>query len=254
MNLRKIIFIVLIVVVMAIVGFLCWREFSVPQINHVADSASSLSANHLKVSRLYAAEIDRDAYEEALASITSLTEYTEEQRLAAAIAAGNPAFIPTFNIGVNKLGASEIEIAGFVDFDVAENQTERRFVMGDIGLEAVIAEGGDLVFTNVEIIRATSDDAPVTKIFLAEQAAFDITGALRFEINMQAQDITEDVSARVTLQFAYNVKVDALFGGTALEEQILRLHADITLRTSGILDVVFEVEPYFDMEGLNAAE
>ena len=240
---RKIIFITLIVIVAGVIGFFTWREFQIPGINHVADYTTSDAATHLKVHRLHAAQVDIEAYEAELEKITLMTEYTDEQKVVAAIASGKPSFIPTFSMGVNKIEGG-IQIAGFVGIDYAPNQRENRFKIGNISLESIITDG-DLDIDNVSVFKFT-DDSPITKIHSDKQAAFDITDATRFNIDMKGE------RGNVTLQYVYSVTADTLIPRTVMTEQVLLLHLEIDHVNSVILGVDFTIEPYSNLEELNA--
>jgi uncharacterized protein YxeA len=243
---RKIIFIILIVIVAVIVGVLTWREFQIPTINHVADYTTSEAETHIKVSRLYAAQVNIEAYEKALEEIMKMTEYTDEQRLAAAIASGSPAFIPTFNIGVNQT-EDGVQILGFVSVEAALNQREHRFDLGKVSLEAEIT-GGNLEIDDVAVTQFAESETPLTKIFSETQAAFDITGASQFDIEMIGD------SGTVTLQFVYSISAATPLPKIVMTERAVQIHVTIELVADGVIGVEFDVEPYSTLEEIYEAE
>jgi hypothetical protein len=231
-----------------VVAFFCWREFLVPNINFVRDFAQSDSGTHLKVSRLYSKEIDHDAFEAELERILNLTDYTEEEIFYAAIAAGEPAFFPTFNFGVNYING-QIHIDGFIDIDVAENQTEDRFIIGEIGLEAAVPEAGGFTIDEVEIFPSDANgENPLPKIYNEQQAAVDITNAQAFRIRL------DGIAGRVTIQFVYAVNADTFMPRAVSDEQVLLLHADIVRNDNGIIDIDWQIEPFSNLEELEEAE
>jgi len=250
---RKIIFIVLIVIVAALVGFFCWREFSIPNINYVGDYRSD-SDHRIKIQRLYAAEVDFDAYNEELEAILNITDYTEQDRLAAAIASGQPQFFPSFSLNMQREG-DEIRIKGTIDSELAEKQKEERFKIDQISLEAIITAGA-LEFDRVKTTPAIGgDDSSSVKIHADRQMAVDISDSPVFEIILTNESdegaFGANLSGTVTLQFIYSIRSDTFMPKTVLEEQLLQLHAIIESNEYGVFDVKFEIEPYSNMEELN---
>jgi len=241
---RRIVFIVLSVVVAALVGFFCWREFLIPEINFVGDFQKSDTGNHLTINRLYAAEVDHAKYDEAIDSILNLTEYTEEERFQAAIASGIPEFYPSFNFIVHG-NYSEIKLRGYISIEIADNQPENRFKFGEIGLEV---DSPNLEITEVNIVpyEGANEQQQLTKIHTAQQAAADISNASSFEITM------EGGSGTVTLQLVYSVQADTFLPKTMLTEQVIQIHAEISTNDDGTLNVEFIKEPYSNLEELNA--
>jgi len=236
---RKVIFIVLIVVVAALVAFFCWREILIPDVNYVADYVQDDEGdNNLKIQRLYAADVDVDKYEKALELITNTTEYSEEEKLAAAIASGEPVFFPTFNIDIYRLGIDEVRLSGVISYEMAENQKEERFRMGSISLEA-ITQGG-IEIDQIETITTDSDDADIIKIHTEQQMAIDISKSPSFEIILKGAAGT-DLSGSITLQFTYSVEADIFIPRTVLEEQLLEVSADISMNAFGNLEVEYIV-------------
>ncbi|MCL1789216.1 MAG: hypothetical protein FWG33_02565 [Oscillospiraceae bacterium] len=241
---RRIVFIILAVVAAAIVGFFCWRAFLIPGINFVTDYTQILSGNHFKVQRLYAAEVDLDAFNQAVEEMMNATEYTEEEILAAAIASGKPEFFPSFNFGIYRDG-DEILLDGFVDIGLAEGQTDQRFKMENISLEVLITQG-DLTIKDVDVIHLTenSDDS-VVKVNSEQQALADISNAKAFRIKFDGEN------GSVTLRLIYNIEAGTLLPKTALEEQYLEIHAMITTGSAMNIEVEYVVEPYSSLEEIN---
>jgi len=241
---RRIVFIILAVIVAALVGLFCWREFAIPGINFVADFTNSDSEHHIRVQRLYAAEVDHDAFNEALEKIMNTTEYTEEEIYLAAIASGIPEFFPSFSIGVYREG-EEIRVDSILGSDYAEGQKDRRFRLGDIGLE-VVSAAGDLVIESVDVSReAKNEDNTVIRINSQQQAAVDLTGSTGFRITMNGDGGT------VTLRFTYSIESDTFMPKTVLTEQFLELSVVITPGAGVNLDTAFIVSPYSNLEDLD---
>jgi uncharacterized protein YxeA len=244
---RKIIFIVLILIVAGVVGFFTWNEFQIPGVNYVTDYTASMSTNQLRILRFYAAEVDIEAYEQELEKITTMTEYTEEQKAEAAVRSGSPVLIPTFNIGINEI-AGGVQIAGFIETSTAPNQTERRFRLGNVSLETDIT-AGELIIDDISVFTHNNGDTPLTKIHSDTQSAFDITDASIFHINM-----TDGQAGSITMQFRYSVVADTLFTRTVLEEQILRLNITVNTNAAGIVEAEFDIEPFSNLEDFLNAE
>ncbi|MCL2071049.1 MAG: hypothetical protein FWH07_02310 [Oscillospiraceae bacterium] len=234
---RRIIFVVLAVVVAALVALLCWREFLVAGINFVADYTLSISGNHLKVQRLYAAEVDHEAFNAALNSITNTTDYTEEEIFAAAIASGSPEFFPSFNLGMYRF-ENEVRLDGFVDIELAEGQSEIRYRMQNISLEIVVTQG-ELVVERLDVV-STIDGGyeSVIKVNSEKQAAADITDAKAFRIAMTGDE------GSITLRFVYNIEADSFMPRTVLADQLLEVHVVFSPGVGANMDVEFIAEPY----------
>jgi uncharacterized protein YxeA len=242
---RKIVFIVLAVIVAATVVIFSIMAFSTPTINFVADnviiddSRANNSEYRLKIQRLFAAEVDHDKYERALEEITNLTDYTDEEIFAAAVASGNPEFFPVFNFHVYA-HEDEIRINGFIEIDVAEGQTTQKFKMGQVNLEAAVY-AGDLEIQRVDVNPAPNTDI---EIITPQQSAADITNATTFEFALTGD------TGEITLQFLYEVKTDSFFNKIALEEQILLVDFVISHDAWGRMVVEFFPEPYSNLEEL----
>ncbi|MCL1831878.1 MAG: hypothetical protein FWG45_03070 [Oscillospiraceae bacterium] len=247
---RKVVFIIIAVVAVGIVAFFGWREFRVPNINFVTDRAISARENSFRVERLYATEIDHDAYEAELEKMLVLTEYDEEMRFQAAIAAGKPAFFPSFELVASTMpspleGDDDLEVwlDGHVRINVAEGQTEGRFKLGEASIEAVAQ--GDLALKRVEVFAPPGAGAdPLPLISTDTQAAVNITDQTSFRIVMTGN------TGMLTLQFVYNVDVETPLVMTALEECVLQIHVMVTVNEFGGLETTFEAEDYSVLEQL----
>jgi hypothetical protein len=243
---RRVIFILLVIAVLGVIAFFGWREFRVPTINFVTDTVLEINENHFAVKRLYSAEIDQEAYDEALGSMLVLTEYEEDERFQAALAAGRPSFIPTFNFvaaSTNYLGEGEVWVDGYITMSVAEGQTERRFRMGTTYLEAVTQ--GDLTIERFELFALPgSGTDPLPMIHSDTQAAVDITGQARFRVAMTGRE------GMLTLQFVYNVDVETPLILTVQEERLLQVHLLLSVNDFGILTTTFVAETYDSLEQL----
>jgi hypothetical protein len=206
--------------------------------------------------------VDFDAYNTALEEITNLTEYTEEEKLAAAIASGRPEFFPQFHLTVHRVG-DEVRLVGFVDTELAEGQKHEQFMFGGISLEAVT--GGDFDIAKVEIAPlAGSGEETLTKILAGQQMAIDITNASAFEIILSGADgealfdnmnpFGTSFNGTVTLQFIYSIDADIFIPKRVLEEQVLQVHAIISLNEFGGLDVEYILEDFSNLEEMNGGQ
>jgi hypothetical protein len=243
---RRIVFVILGVLVLGTVGFFAWREFRVPAINYVTDGTFLAHENHFVVRRLYAVEIDHEAYEKELERIMFVTDYDEDMRFQAALRAGSPAFLPAFNFVVSSTiydGEDEIWIDGYIVVERAENQTERRFRMGSTSVEAVAQ--GDLVIERLELYGPPGAGAdPLPQIYTDTQAAVDITGQTAFRIAMSGS------GGMITLQFVYNVDVETPLILTVQEERLLRLNIVVSTNEFGTVSTDFVLDPYDNLEQL----
>jgi hypothetical protein len=246
---RKIVFIVVAVVVLGVIAFFGWREFRVPPITFVTDRSMVITDNHFSVQRLYAIEIDHDAYEAALDEILLLNQeaFSEEERLQAAIAAGQPAFFPSFEFVsttiTNSEGDDEIWVDGFVVVRAAPGQTEARFRMGKTSLEA-ITQGG-LAIERVEVFSQPGMGVdPLPLIQTENNATVDVTGQSSFRVAMSG------TTGMLTLQLVYNVDVETPLVLTVLEEQLLQVHITLTVNEFGNITAEFDAESFNSLEQL----
>ncbi|MCL2035880.1 MAG: hypothetical protein FWG83_00645 [Oscillospiraceae bacterium] len=256
---RKIIFIALAVIVVAVAAIFCVREFTVPRINFVADEVGIVaSANTLRVSRLYAAEVDFDAYEQALDEIIDITEYTDEERFAAALASGRPEFYPVFGMHVLNDSDNELRVMCFVLEEMATGQKGKRFKIGEISLETMIT-GGDFTIDRLEIVPFVDTKAPfeITKINSAHQAALDISNAGTASLVLGGdwlERLRNGEECSFTLRFIYNIKSDTFLPRIVLDEQLLQVNGVISYNNVGKLEVDFAIEPYSSLEEAENAE
>jgi len=240
---RIVIFVVLIVVTLLITAFFCWREFILPEIDFVDDCVETGVENQIIVKRLYAAYVDEEAYSEALYSIQNMTEdeFEEDEVLAAARKSGMPEFYPAFIIDVYRNG-DDIFLKGFIDVKLAEGQEELKFKLGNINFEALTRHG--LTIENFDITSFEGVNGIKTvKINSDNAVAADLSKASGFEIKMTG-------AGSVTLQFVYTIESDTFMPRTALEEQLLQIHADISTDDDGKLKAIFTPEPYSNLEDL----
>ena len=234
---RKIVFIVLAVVIAAIAVFFGWRELSIPDLNFVTDYTSANSSNHIKVQRLYSAEVDVAEYNKTIESIINTAEYTDEEMLAAAAAAGKPEFFPAFSLGLYRQ-ENEIRLDGFVTLELAPGQDEQRFHMESLNLESVISQG-NLVIEQVDVTPSeTHEDEIIYKINSEKTANVSLTNANGFEMVLNGDDGT------VVMRFVYSVKSDSVISKVVLEEQVLEIHAVVSTGSAGNLEVEFTAQPY----------
>jgi hypothetical protein len=242
---RKIVFIILAIIVTAVVGVFVFLEMSVPGINFVTDRINDDVINQVTIQRLYAAQVDHDAYEAALELISRVSEYTEEERFAAAIASGQPEFFPGFNLSVYRKN-EEVRLLGFIDQSLADNQKTERYSMGEVSFEAVVTQG-DFTIDDIEVTpNEGTQNLPLTKIFTPQTATVDISNALMFEIVLSGD------SGAVNMQFIYSIVADTFMTRTMLTEQYLEVTAVITRNEIGDVEVEYITEPYSNLEELDA--
>ncbi|MDR0222245.1 MAG: hypothetical protein LBI38_01740 [Oscillospiraceae bacterium] len=242
---RRIVFIVLIVLVAAVTGFFCWREFAVPDIAYVADFPDKTAAeNHFALKRLYVAVVDEEAFADALSGLT-MTEFTEDEMMTAALAAGNPEFYPVFYYSVYKEG-DEIRLSAYINIELAEKQTQSRFTFGKADLEAV-AQG--LTIDEVAVVPVAGRENEAVKSIVSEDktqmAVVDFDKASSFEITLGGS------SGTVTLRYVYSVAVDTFLDKIVLEDQLAMVHANISTDEKGNVSAEFINEPYSSLDDLD---
>jgi len=242
---RSVVFLVLIVITLVITAFFCWREFVIPEINYVDDTIET-SPNQLTVKRLYAKNVDEEAYAEALAAIQNMTEdeFDEDVIVVAARRSGMPEYYPGFNFSVYKSGES-IYINGFVSVEFAERQEEMKFKLGNVNFEAVAKAGLSIKEFDVTPIVGHENEAFI-KVNTDSAVAADLTKAADFDI------ILDGTSGTVTLQYIYSIQSDNFMPQDVLEEQLLQIQIDITTDENENIVAIFTVEPYSSVEDMES--
>lgn len=237
---RKIIYIIVIVLITGLVGIFCWQEFQVPAINFVVDQTRSDTPNHLKIQRLYAAEVDHDAFRDALDAISTTTEYTEEEIIAAAKASGKPEFYPSFNFGIYRY-EDEIRIKGFADTEFFDGQENNRFTLGNVSLELIVSQG-DLILKDIDVSTVNTAKETIVKAVSEKQAVADVSGSAPFLVTMSGK------SGSITIRLVYDVTAETLIPHRALEEQLVELHAIISPGDAINVGVEWILEPFSSLE------
>ena len=246
---RRVVFVAIAVVVVAVMGFFFVRAFAVPKIVYVADYVPINANNQIKIQRLYSAEVDLDAFEARVENLLNMTDYTDEEILAAAIASGTPEFFPAFTLTAYRDPIKdEIVLSGYIRYEFADGQREDRFKTSNVSLEASVS-AGELVVVRADVTpygKNGVEAPPITKVHSERQAALDISGASSFEIAFSGE------SGGVTMQFVYNVQADGLMPKTVLEQQLLRVECSFVVDQNGVVEAEFELLPYSNLEELDA--
>ena len=102
---KRILFVVLILAVIAVVGVFAYLEFTAPEIAFVTDkSAATMRDRGIVIRRLYSSGVDVDTFTELVDSRQkSDIEFTEDDIFQAALAAGKPRFYPAFYLEADRV-------------------------------------------------------------------------------------------------------------------------------------------------------
>lgn len=241
---RKIIFIISIIAVVAIIGFYAYLEFRVAEIVFVSDRTETWADGRVMIlRRLYNSGVDIDAYFEEIEQKLITANFTEDDIYAAALASGTPEFYPAFQFITHNPDALEniFAFSASIRQERAPNQTEFNFIIANLYLEI---ETDGPVISDVELrAENPAEKIPGTPLLSADgrTLAIDLT-------NVSGYNLTITGTGSVTFKYSYDVASSSIFSSTALEEQLLIVHANLSRNAEGDFTVEYINEPFSSLE------
>ncbi|MCL2087234.1 MAG: hypothetical protein FWH05_06545 [Oscillospiraceae bacterium] len=245
---KRLFFVLGIVIVIGVVGAYAFLEFTVPNIVYVNDTETLGSGgNDIIIRRLYTAEID---VEGALAeySGSDLSErFLEEEYLDSLQASSEPLMLPAFYFNVSRpdTTGNAFELSTFMWQETAKGQIENHFRIENLTLDI---EASGFEIEEADFIREVTNRSK-TPIILSDDrvflnATFDSTPSL----------VTKLSGTRGTLEliYKYDIVTNNIFPTVSKSEQILMLYVDISYENN-VLRVEYIREPYSSLEDMQYA-
>lgn len=244
---KRLLFIFAILIVLGVVGFYTFMEFSVPEISYVTDRTSaSTRGNEMVLHRLYTSGIDVDEFYDKVEKSLISAEFSEEEIYAAALASGTPEFYPAFyfNIYYPDPNVLTFNFNGQVRQEFTSNQTNVSFDLSNIHLE-LLTEG--LTIENVETAITDPDIKSMNAPVISEDKrsmAINLDNVTSYSLDFAGN------GGKATFQFTYDITSNSIFPSTAMTEQLLVVYANISVTSEGGLNVEYISEPYSSLEDL----
>jgi hypothetical protein len=241
---RRTVFILLILAVIAIVGIYTFLEFRVSEIVFVDDSMRTWAhGKEMVVRRLYNSGVDVDDFFEKTENMLISAEFDDEDIFAAALASGNPEFFPAFYFSMYNPDLSENTFDFFASIrqEFAPKQTNFNFKIADLYLE-VMTDGP--MISSVEL----RPEDPSSKIPGTPVVSTDGRSLAIDLVNVSGYSFTITGTGRLTFQYTYNVATSNLISSVTMEDQLLIVHANISRGPNGEFEVEYILEPYSSLE------
>lgn len=250
---KRLLFVFLILIVLAVTGFYVMNAFSIPAINFVADHVeTSTSGNEMAVRRLYTGEVDIDAFYESMEGSLVSAEFTEDEIYSAALAAGDPQFFPAFYFTVlynDDGGDNTFTFDGLFRQEFIAGQKEAPFTISNLHMEVTSDE---FRIRNFSVIPINADENyGATPVISTDEHTLAVN---LLNIGGCGMDFAPQEGAaatgRVTFRFTYDVVTTGILPATALTGQYLEVYADMSYTASGGLRVEYINEPYSSLDDL----
>ncbi|MCL1823771.1 MAG: hypothetical protein FWG44_06170 [Oscillospiraceae bacterium] len=242
---RRIVFIFLIIAVVAVVGAYAMLELRVSEIVFVRDfPVTWADGREMVVRRLYNSGVDIDAYiADKEQRLINPDMFTDEAWEAAALASGNPEFYPAFYFSLFNpdFEKDEFTFSAMIKQEFAPEQTVFNFKTANLHVE-IITDGpaiSDIVFKP----ENPNEKMPVSPVISEDKRSMAVD-----LVNVSSYSLTFTGTGRVTFQYTYDIATSNLITNTALEGQLLIVHANISRGLNGAFEVEYICEPYSNLE------
>jgi hypothetical protein len=246
------------VVVLGIIGFCAWNEFSIKGIVFVNDKTiSSPKGNEIVINRLYNSGVNIEKFNNKVQESVVNAEFAEEDIEQAALLEGTPEFYPQFNLSMysenDLIRGESLKFKAIVTQQVAKGQSETNFAMKHLRLEAqsngiTIADpwttiyNEDLKTKNTPVI----DEAGNNLMLPAEN-----TVDFGFYVNgTKTETGTERFVGTITLNFIYDVYTESIFSSVVIKDCLLSITANVSSDTDGRTTIEFIPEKYATLADL----
>ncbi|MDR2559299.1 MAG: hypothetical protein LBC86_07145 [Oscillospiraceae bacterium] len=261
---RRTVFILLIVVVIAIVGLYTFLEYRVNDIVYVGEIWELRSHDReYAVRRLYNSNVDVDAFRERVEPLLINAEFTEEEFIEWAQLSGEPALYLAFYYSVypdsysnfsasadNSLlsvygeGDDFYVLSARINQESAIGQTDFNFKITDLYLE--VTTDGPQIYLLGEEFHITKGDTEMfpgmpVKSEDGRSMAVELGDILDFSFHVAG-------TGTVTLKYTYNISTSNIFSRTMLERQLLIVNVFITSTGDGDYRLEYTREPFSSLE------
>lgn len=237
---KKAVIVMLIFLVVGIVGYFVYTEITVKEITYVSDVEDNEGNGRYSVKRLYSSDINIDELNEKVESLL-MVEFSEEDVLSAALAAGTPQFYPAFHILTYRPSVKDNII--YMDLkavqEIAPGQKNADYCMDNLKLE-VVTTGFSI--TEAEAVGTDSLNRNVTEAILKNDTGTGMMVALN---DYGSVKMTLDgVNGSAVLQYSYDIKKNSLIPKTAVTGCMIMIRVNVITNDEGQTEIEYKLEPY----------
>lgn len=244
---KKAVIVLLMLLVIAIVGYFVYNELSIKEITYVSDVEHNEGDGRYSIKRLYSSDIDIDAFNEKVDKLLML-EFSEEDILAAALEAGTPQFYPAFHILTYRPLKDEDTI--YMDLsavqEIAPNQKDTDYSMDNLKLE-IMTTGVSI--TEAEAVGTDSLNRTVNETILKNENG---TGMM-VELNDygSVKMTLGGVTGSVVLQYTFDIKKNTLIPRTAVEGCMVMIRVNIITNAENETEITYTLEKISSIDEYN---
>ena len=229
----------LILLVVGIVGYFVYMEITVKEISYVSDVEHNEGNGRYSVKRLYSSDIDIDELNKKVESLI-MVEFSEEDVLSAALAAGIPQFYPAFHILTYRPSVKEDVI--YMDLsavqEIAPGQKDAEYCMDNLKLEIVTT---GLSITEAEAVGTDSLNRTVSETILKNDSGTGMMVALNDYGSVKLK--LDGINGSVVLQYSYDIKKNSLIPKTAVKGCMVMIRVNIITNDEGETEIDYKLEP-----------
>jgi hypothetical protein len=260
---RRTVFILLIVVVIAIVAVYTFLEFRVNEIVFVSHNWDDTLAHgkEFVYRRLYNSNVDIEAFRENFEQLLIEPDlFTDEEFDIWALYSGNPELYLAFYYsvypyyGTGFTGGSSVTsdenadmyiFSGRIVQESALGQTNFNFHVTDLYLEVTTTPGLQILLLDDLLQRTDRADGkfPGTPVLSEDgrSLAVELGDILDYSFHLSG-------TGTVTIKYTYNIATNNIFARRMLEEQFLRINVMITSDEDGGYSLRYNHDPYLTLE------
>jgi hypothetical protein len=261
---RRTVFILLIIAVIAIVGLYTFLEYRVNDIVYVGETWEVRSHGHeFVIRRLYNSNVDTDAFRERVEPLLINAEFTEEEFIEWAQLSGNPELYLAFyytvypdsysnfhasadNSLLNVYGEGDnfYVLSARINQESAIGQKNFDFKITDLYLE-VTTDSPQIYLLGEEFHIAKREDGmfPGTPVKSEDGRSMAVELGEVFDYSFHVAG-----TGTVTLKYTYNVATSNIFSRNMLERQLLIVNIYITSMGGGEYRLEYTSEPFASLE------
>jgi hypothetical protein len=258
---RRIVFIMLIIAVIAVVGLYTFLEYRVNDIVYVGGTWEIRAhGKEYIIRRLYNSGVDIDAFREKMEPLLINTEFTEEEFIEWAKLSGEPELYLAFYYSVypdsygnfsasadNTIlnlfseGDGFFVLSARIFQETAIGQENFNFKPADLFLE--VTTDGPQIYLLGDEFQSTGEKFPGNPVKSDDGRSFavELNDVFNYSFHVAG-------TGTITLRYTYNITTDNLFSRTMLEKQLLIVNVYIELLPDGEYELEFTYEPFSTLE------
>lgn len=234
---QKVAIVILIFLVFGIIGYITFRELSIPEITYVSDTAQEYGkGNQFVVNRLYSSDVDPEKLKELLNTSLISTEFTDEEIAAAALAAGDPRLYLSFDFFAARNAEGDgFILTGQVYQQLAEGQKSADFHSGKLWLIA----NTDMQINSIEPLKKSDSTEKTIFAPVINEAKSTMSVALEdttgYELSLAG------TSGEITLQYTYDVYSSGVMQQKAIGDQFFEIKLKLGVDEYGAATLGYEI-------------